>query len=167
MPTHGYHPDQFEKPVIDPHKRKTDDEVPREPVHTIDHEDMHEDDHKAHKEHYNTARQAHHVSIRKRDRMDREEKDRLVKKNQSIEHLEADVNPHKIAKPTSSPSNDDLHDMIISVFFRERYRGEDDENDNRALEKRMYSNQYSVENELRDHNINFQEVNLHEDFEYV
>jgi len=30
--------------------------------------------------------------------MDKEEKERLTKKNQSIEHLEMDENPHKIAK---------------------------------------------------------------------
>lgn len=81
VPTHGYHPNQFDPPVYDPHKRKTESEVPREPANTIDMEDMHDDDHKKHKEHYASARDAHKVSIRKRDRLDREEKARLIKKN--------------------------------------------------------------------------------------
>lgn len=43
------------------------------------------------------------------------------------------MNPHKIAKPIEVPSNDDLHNMIVSVFFRDKYRGEDEENDTNAL----------------------------------
>ena len=99
--------------------------------------------------------------------MDKEEKERLIKKNQSIEHLEMAVNPHKIAKPESAPSKEDIHKMIISVFFRDKYRGEDDENDNRALEKWMGSNQMTIDAELRDHNINYQEVNLPDDLSHV
>jgi hypothetical protein len=71
-----------------------------------------------------------------------------------------DENPYKIAKPTSSPSNDEIHDMIISVFFRDKYRGDDEENDTKALEKWMHSNMMTIESELRDHNINFQHVDL-------
>ena len=50
--------------------------------------------------------------------------------------------------------------MIISVYFRGRYRGEDDENDKYALENRMLSNQYTIDAELQDHKINYQAVNL-------
>lgn len=95
--------------------------------------------------------------------MDEEEKERLIRKNQSIEHLELEENPHKIAKPKERLEKDELHDMIISVFFRDKYRGEDDEEDTRALRNRMHSNQFTIEAELRDHNINFQEVNLPDD----
>ena len=163
VPTHGYHPNQFEQPVIDPHKRKTEKEVPREPENTIHVEDMHEDDHKAHEQHYGTANHAHQVSIRKRNRMDKEEKERLTKKNQSIEHLEMDENPHKIAKQKETLGQDELHEMIISVFFRDKYRGDHDENDDMALQNWMSSNKFSVEAELSDHRINFQEINLPDD----
>jgi hypothetical protein len=67
--------------VYDPHVKKTEDDVPREPHNTIDMEDMHEDDHTGHKVHYKSAKIHHGVSIRKRDRMDREEMARLTKKN--------------------------------------------------------------------------------------
>jgi len=80
--------------------------------------------------------------------------------------LEAEENPHKIAKPASAPSNDDIHNMIMSVFFRDKYRGEDEENDTKALEKWMRSNSMSIDSDLRDHNINFQEVNLPDDESY-
>lgn len=81
VPTHGIHPNQFEKPVYDPHVRKTEREVPREPENTIHSTDMHEDDHKMHAAFYEEAKHQHGVSIRKRNRMDREEKERLIRKN--------------------------------------------------------------------------------------
>lgn len=173
VPQHNIQPHEFVPPVIDPHKRKTEVDVPREPEHTIHSEDMHPDDHALHEQHHAAAREAHHASIRKRDRMDREERERELKKNGTRpEDVHFDPrdsmpdDPTKIAKPKLAPSKTDLHNMIISVFIREMYNGADDENHDK--EHWMQSAVMTLEAHFRDHNINYQEIILHDhDHSYI
>lgn len=164
VPKHNIQPHQFVPPVMDPHKRKTEKEVPREPEHTIHTEDMHPDDHVEHEKHYGVAKTAHLTSIRKRDRMDREERQRERRKNGTAHLSDREDgallvdDPNKLAKPTAAPTTDDLHSMIISVFIRDKYSGVDD--DVHGAEHWMESQVMTLEAEFRDHNINYQAVSL-------
>lgn len=96
--------------------------------------------------------------------MDREERERERKKNGTA-HLpdrdDAELladDPTKIVRPTEVPQKEDLHNMIISVFIRDKYSGVEDEVHGR--DHWMESNAMTLEAEFRDHNINYQAINL-------
>jgi len=165
---HNLQPHHFVPPIINPHKRKTHEDVPREDPNTIHEEKMHPDDHEQHEEYHERARTAHYTSIRKRERMDREEKERARAKSGAADdaqnldiHLEkADVvDPNKIAKPTPHPTKADLKHMIISVFIRDRWSGVE-EGAHGGPAQWMQSAAMALDAEFRDHNVNYQEINL-------
>lgn len=168
VPKHDIKVEDYDPPLRDPHKKKSWVEVPREPAHTIHEEDMHPDDHKQHEVHYDAAYTAHHQSIKKRERMDREERERERARlgddfagHEGRPDQEEAYDHSKIPKPKAVPLKEDLHSMIISVFIREDYRGVDDDNQhsmNHNEEEWMQSHVFSIETELNDHHINYQEI---------
>jgi len=135
---------------------------------------MHPDDHEQHEKYHELAREAHYTSIRKRERMDREEKERERVKSGAtdeshLNEMHSDkvdvVDPTKIAKPKPHPTKVDLKHSIISVFIRDRWRGvREDAHGGPA--QWMQSAAMALEADFRDHNVNFQEINLH-DHEHI